>query len=447
MAKEHAQAVRKSDLYEYKGISKSLLERIAYLIVGARKEDERGHPIGEPKPNEGYCTASQEVLAAMHGCSEREVGRQVDKFVKDGWLTRYEYRNEAGHRHYKYSMTPKQLKAIRAREMKKYPDDHEKAGYYIRAKNMKMKRDFHPGKKLSGSRSSTHVEPTLNTVQTHDPHDSLSGSQTTTSRGGLTTACTKPHDKESVNGLSTGVVLPSLVEKMGCSSEPTPRKTRRDASTSTKEGKKTQEAHDTSVRSEKNQRKGSARPPRMAAFKPEVESQFRAMGAPDLWFEAMAPLTGTIDMLNGENLCGCPFPVKSWATTAANHPEWKASQLWVPKVTESGDLEYSEANSLADQIILKRMNASLTEEERETNRAQWWWGNLEIPERETYNVPYIEKGDFSYYDTKGIVKAYRGVQAAKGVVKRNESDGARATVTPEAGTHAHDYDLSAIDDI
>jgi hypothetical protein len=66
MAKEHAQAVRQSDLYEYKGISKSLLERIAYLIVGTRKEDERGHPIGEPKPNEGYCTASQEVLAAMH---------------------------------------------------------------------------------------------------------------------------------------------------------------------------------------------------------------------------------------------------------------------------------------------------------------------------------------------------------------------------------------------
>jgi len=33
------------------------------------------------------------------------------------------------------------------------------------------------------------------------------------------------------------------------------------------------------------------------------------------------------------------------------------------------------------------------------------------------------------------------------VVKRNESDGSRAAVMPEAGTHAHDYDLTAVDNI
>jgi hypothetical protein len=33
------------------------------------------------------------------------------------------------------------------------------------------------------------------------------------------------------------------------------------------------------------------------------------------------------------------------------------------------------------------------------------------------------------------------------VVQRNESDGSRAALTPEAGTHPHDYDLTAVDDI
>lgn len=219
MSKEHAQAVRKSDLYEYKGISKSLLERIAYLIVGTRKENEQGKFIGEPKPNEGFCTASQEVLAAMHGCSEREVGRQVDKFVADGYLTRHEYRNEAGHRHYKYSMTAAQLKAIEKRAMKKYPDDHEKAGYYIRAKSTKMRRKY----KTVGGKTDDGV--TTNGAG-GKLHDRLSGTLPTTSREALTTACANPHDNESMNGLGTGVVLPSLIEeKMGCS-EKTPEKSK-----------------------------------------------------------------------------------------------------------------------------------------------------------------------------------------------------------------------------
>jgi len=164
--------------------------------------------------------------------------------------------------------------------------------------------------------------------------------------------------------------------------------------------------------------KGSAaRLPRVAAFKPEVEAQFRAAGAPDLWFEAMAPLTETIDMLNGETLCGCPFPVESWLTISLNHPKWKASQLWVPKVTESGDLAYSDASSLADQIAFKRMNENMTDAEREENRARWWWGNLTLEQmydtvpRDTWTN---HKDGTASAPAAAIFEAYRQAKGVKG---------------------------------
>ena len=325
MAKEHAQAVRKSDLYEYKGISKSLLERIAFLIVGARKEDERGKTIGEPKPNEGYCTASQQVLAAMHGCSEREVGRQVQKFVRDGWLSIEEYRNEAGHRHYKYFMTAKQLKAIQARAMKKYPDDHEKAGYYIRAKSAKMRRDF----KTVGGKTDGGV--TTNGAG-GKPHDRLSGSLPTTSREALTTACAKPHDNESMNGLGTGVVLPSLIEeKMGCSGK-TPEKSK--PSDSLFQGKKeeptpTPGAQDnTSPAGAKTRRGARPAPPPVELLEPRVVEKMVKLGFPapviaqiqkmKFWSEA---LNNTSNVLSSyESLCNNP-----------NDFADRMFKMWMPK--------------------------------------------------------------------------------------------------------------------
>jgi hypothetical protein len=164
--------------------------------------------------------------------------------------------------------------------------------------------------------------------------------------------------------------------------------------------------------------KGSAaRPPRVAAFKPEVESQFRAAGAPDLWFEAMAPFTDTIDMLNGETPHGCPFPVESWLTVSRNHPNWKASQLWVPKITESGDIAYSEANSLADQILFRRMNEKITDAEREVNRARFWWGSLTLEQmydtvpRDTWTT---HKDGIVTASEAAILEAYRQAKGVKG---------------------------------
>jgi len=130
--RDHYNAVRKSDLYEYCGISKPLLILIAGLIIGPAKEGQ------EPDPDEGYCVAAQDVLAAMMGCSRKEACRQVAKFVRDDYLTMtVTYRN--GLRRCKYSITPEQLKVIKAREMKK-----DAEGDYIRAtRPKKARKDGH----------------------------------------------------------------------------------------------------------------------------------------------------------------------------------------------------------------------------------------------------------------------------------------------------------------
>jgi hypothetical protein len=128
MSSEHARAVRQSNLYEHEGISKSLLERIALLI---RKSDEGE----EPDPLEGWCDASQDTLAAMHGCSREEVNRQATKFEQDGWLTIRRFRDGRGHKRCHYAMTPKQLESIQARKMEQ--DEH---GEYIRERDVSAVR-------------------------------------------------------------------------------------------------------------------------------------------------------------------------------------------------------------------------------------------------------------------------------------------------------------------
>jgi hypothetical protein len=219
--------------------------------------------------------------------------------------------------------------------------------------------------------------------------------------------------RDALEPLKSEPFLPQPIKAEPLKAEETSTPRENPASLRSKEGKENQsqprERQGNPIPADKKKAaKGSVvRPPRVAAFKPEVESQFRAAGAPDLWFEAMAPLTQTIDTLNGERAAGCPYPLQSWATIARNHPNWNASRIWTPIISASGDLKYSEASSLEDQIAIKRMNAALTDEQREQNRAHWWWGNLEIPERKPFNVPFIETGDCTFYDPKGILEAYR----------------------------------------
>ena len=108
-------------------------------------------------------------------------------------------------------------------------------------------------------------------------------------------------------------------------------------------------------------------------------------------------------------------------------------------MTMRGEIEYSEASSLADQIAMKRMNDSMTDAEREQNAADWWWGKIEIPERKQFGIKYVEKGDCGWYDPKGVLEAYRLHGPKKRYNPDKEAIAAVAARIP--------IDLSAVDDI
>jgi len=130
MAWDEYYAVRSSNLYEHKGLAKPLLSLIALLIIGEPKENEQGQQIGERDPDAGYCTASQNYLAAQLGCSESDVLRWIRVFTEDGWLGVETYRNKLGHPRNKYFFPEGVLKKIQDRAMAR--DDE---GKFIREKN------------------------------------------------------------------------------------------------------------------------------------------------------------------------------------------------------------------------------------------------------------------------------------------------------------------------
>jgi len=145
MSWAEARAVRKSNLYEYAGIAKSLLERIALLIIHVKD----GEP---PDPNDGWCVASQEVLAAMQGCSEKQVNRHIATYERDGWITVKRFRDSNGHEHCHYQITPTQIKRVQEHEMKK-----DENGDYIRGcmASRRRRTTLNPGDKLSASRKTS----------------------------------------------------------------------------------------------------------------------------------------------------------------------------------------------------------------------------------------------------------------------------------------------------
>jgi hypothetical protein len=376
MAKEHYNAVRESDLYEYGGTRKVLLTYIAGLIIGPPEENAQGKPVGEPDKDEGYCVARQEVLAAWIGCSREEACRQIDEFVHDGWLTKEKFTDTYGHERCKYTITPAQMKKILACKMK----IEEKNGikHPIRAK--------HPGKKGNDKSLLNLVRPGSGKRSHHKkvepPCDNSSQSPVMTGHKAHCGVITKPCDDTSIPVVES--VVPSFVANSSHKEDQPQKQT---PSTSSYQGKNENQSQprepqdNISPAGRKKTAKGSAprakRPAPRAAFKPEVEEKFRMAGAPDIWFEAMAPLTDTVDVLNGENVCGCPYPLQSWATIANKNPLLKAAQLWTP-VFKNGQLEYSDGWSLADQIMSKRMEALKTPEDREKSAAMFWWGSLEL---------------------------------------------------------------------
>jgi hypothetical protein len=132
MSKRHWDAVRKSNLYELKGLAKPLLCNIAYLIIDPPEEGEES--VFAPDQI-GWCIASSDYLAANMGCNPKALRGLMRMFVDDEWLTAKPFRDARGYKHVYYTITDGQLKAIVAQEMKK-----DENGDFVRAKNPNMSR-------------------------------------------------------------------------------------------------------------------------------------------------------------------------------------------------------------------------------------------------------------------------------------------------------------------
>jgi hypothetical protein len=132
MSKRHWDAIRKSNLYELKGLAKPLLCNIAYLIIDPPEEGEES--VFAPDQI-GWCIASSDYLAANMGCNPKALRGLMRMFVDDEWLTAKPFRDARGYKHVYYTITDGQLKAIVAQEMKK-----DENGDFVRAKNPNMSR-------------------------------------------------------------------------------------------------------------------------------------------------------------------------------------------------------------------------------------------------------------------------------------------------------------------
>jgi hypothetical protein len=133
MAWEEYMLVRDSDLYELKRLAKPLLAQIALLVIGAPEIRPDGKPVSEPDPDEGWCVATQDYLAAALGCSDDEAQELIAMFERDGWLRVKRFRDKRGHKRNHYALLRQE--EIKARKMKK-----DESGHFVRLKNPKMAR-------------------------------------------------------------------------------------------------------------------------------------------------------------------------------------------------------------------------------------------------------------------------------------------------------------------
>ena len=198
MAFEHYIIVRNSDLYEYKGLAKSVLTTVAHLIISEPKENEQGKVIGERDPNAGWCVAGEEYLAAALGCSSDSISKHVSLIRKDGWLEVETWRNRFGHPHNKYRIPAHKLEEIKARAYKK-----DESGNIIRGTQANKSRKMSRGEKgkFIGQAygDPTHALGTIDSrVPSRQSAEELDGSQPSS----LTAPCGRPHGSEpSVVGL------------------------------------------------------------------------------------------------------------------------------------------------------------------------------------------------------------------------------------------------------
>lgn len=371
MGKEHYNAVRESDLYEYGGYRKSLLMQIAGLIIGPREEDAQGKPIGEPDPDEGWCVARQEVLAAWIGCSREQVVRMVAEFEADGWLTVKEFTDTFGHERRHYTITPTQLKKIQAHKMK----IEEKNGlkHPVRAKKPSNARGEKSLKNLvkpvSGKRSHhKKLEP---------PWDGSSQSPVTDSHKAQCQPVTKPCDQSSQSVVSP--VFPSLGINNRNSLE---AKAKPGDDFSSPKGKKEtpktpyalpggNQGVSAAARRPAAKPEKEVRPKKVVLLKPEVREYFRSMGAPQRLLDKIeGGYTFIATILNGDTPGGCSNPLTAYASIAENNPVF--AKIWMPtlggKQVVADNAEEAEA-----MLAMRAKRDSMTADEKDREDSKFWF--------------------------------------------------------------------------
>ena len=319
MAREHYNAVRKSNLYEYGGISKPLLKDIAGLIIGPPKVGE------EPDPEAGWCVARQDALAGMVGCSPDEVSRQVAKFERDGWLTVKRFRNERGYPRCHYAITPEQLRRIQSREMLKDED-----GNYIRAKMPKKgRKDKEKSQKNLNRGRATAMQQREHSIKSLS--DDLSGSLLTHGQQAIQQFVSKPSDKLSESVVSSIVPTGDVIN--GCL-EPKPRAEERTSTAPEKEGKTKQEPPVATLLSAKSKPvEGSA-----TLLKPEAAAQLKADGCPDEVLFEIGKLKHYCEKLNNTTNISATYKT---LVMKMNGTAKKLSAIWIPSeiLAAVGDYE------------------------------------------------------------------------------------------------------------
>jgi hypothetical protein len=399
--REHYNAVRKSSLYEYAGISKPLLMLIAGLIIAPPEEGQKADPELPP----GWCIASQDTLAAMVGCSVEEVNRQVAKFERDGWLNIKRFRDDRGCPRCHYEITPKQLKKIQAREMQKDAD-----GHYIRAKCP-----------LSARKRESQKVSQKNLIwnkESQQPLDEPSKSLLTNHQEANCESIKKPLDDSSMK------LLQSVVPSLDVSSGRFPEKTEEPQPLGTKEGTKNQSQPQeptgtTSLSGQTKPVKGSApnrRAPVRNYLKAGPAAALRNAGCPD---EAIAEITKLEFWSRALNDTSNPITAYVTLCMKENGPAKRLSHLWMPKLKEHGVITHADADfdsglTEADKNALMAERAEMTDEQREMERAWYWWAGLTTEQQGSYSVTYTwDKDGFGWPNEKEVLAAYRAVREAK----------------------------------
>lgn len=127
--------VGNSSVYDLEGFGKAILARIAHLIISYPEEDEQGKSKAKPNPDAGWCTATQDYIAAFLGCSEDVVQSWCQRFIKDGWLESKTVRNHYGHNRNYYRWKDGAVNRLEQLQMKK-----TSSGRFIRASKPSRKR-------------------------------------------------------------------------------------------------------------------------------------------------------------------------------------------------------------------------------------------------------------------------------------------------------------------